>query len=405
MKRHGRLPALPVALLCCGAIAGALGLVFAPARTWPNLLLDGFYLMAVGVSATFFLATQRLTSARWSAALRRIPEAFMLVLPVAALLMIPLLLFGRQTLYPWSRPGGLDAAAAASGKGTYLHPPFVWARTAAVLVIWCLFAWRLRRASLDQDRRPAESLLQHRRMVRLAALFIPTFAFTISFAAYDWLGSLEPNWSSTMFAVYVFAGVFVLGLAAITLGVVILADARPLHGLIGERQLHDLGKLLFAFSTFWAYIWTCQYLLIWYADVPEEVTHYLTRTNGAWVYPFAANFVINWTVPFLALLSASAKQRRRRLAIVAVLVLGGRWLDLYVLIMPAFSPAPRFGLLEIALAAGTGALLTLLVRHNLAAAPLLPRHDPILAADAPSHLVALAAETPSRLAPLGRDPA
>jgi hypothetical protein len=110
-------------------------------------------------------------------------------------------------------------------------------------------------------------------------------------------------------------------------------------------------------------------------------------------------------VPFLALLSAPAKQRRRRLAIVAAIVLVGRWLDLYVLIMPAFSPAPRFGLLEIALAAGTGALITLLVRRNLAAAPLLPRHDPILAVDAPSHLVALAAETPSRLAPLGRDPA
>jgi hypothetical protein len=383
MTHPARLRGVAFALVAGGAIAAAAGLLVAPARTWFNLLLDGFLLVAVGVSATFFLATQRLTSARWSAALRRIPEAFMMILPVAALLMLPLAL-GRHALYPWARPEGLGPEGAASGKGTYLAPAFVLVRMAATLAIWSLFAWRFRRLSLAQDERPSASLALHRRLARTAAVFVVVFALSITFAAYDWIGSLEPGWSSTMFGVYVFAGVFVLGLAAITLATAALAETPPLRGLVGERQLHDLGKLLFAFSTFWAYIWTCQYLLIWYGDVPEEVSHYLTRTNGGWLFPFAASFVINWTVPFLGLLSAAAKPRRRRLATVAAIVLAGRWLDLYVLIMPALSPAgPRFGLLEIAIAAGYGGLGLLLFLRNLRAAPLVPLADPVLAADRP----------------------
>jgi hypothetical protein len=385
MTTTARGVALPIALVVGGVVATAVGLITAPARTWPNLLLDGFYVLALGVSATFFIATQRLTSARWSAALRRVPEAFMLILPVAALL-VGVVLIGRETLFPWARAAGLSGAEATGGKPTYLAPSFVVIRMAAIVGIWILFAFLFRRSSLTQDAAPARSILLHQRMNRLSALFVVLFAPSITFAGYDWIGSLEPSWSSTMFGVYIFAGAFVLGIAAITLAVVLLADTKPLRGLVGEKQLHDLGKLLFAFSIFWAYIWTCQYLLIWYGDIPEEVSHYLKRTNGPWVYLFALNFIVNWVVPFLALLSAPAKQRRRRLGIVAGIVLAGRWLDLYVLIMPAFSAEPHFGPLEIAIAAGYGALIYLVFRFNLRRAPLVPLHDPILAADQPDHL-------------------
>jgi len=252
---------------------------------------------------------------------------------------------------------------------------------AFVAVVWILFARAFRRASLLQDRTPGDALRMHQRLNRIGAAFIVAFALTITLAAYDWLASLDPSWASTMFAVYVFAGTFECGLAAVTLGTVLLARREPLRTAVTEKQLHDLGKLLFAFSIFWAYIWTCQYLLIWYGNIPEEVGHYLTRTNNGWLPLFVANVVINWVIPFLALLSARAKMDPRRLAAVSALLLVGHWLDLYVLIMPSAWREPRFGLPELLLAVAFAALVALLFRFYARRAPLVPLHDPVLAAD------------------------
>jgi hypothetical protein len=355
-----------------------------PERFWPNVLLDGFYALSVGVAAMFFIATQRVTSARWSAGLRRVPEAFLGAIPVFALLMVPLIALpgARATLYSWTRPGTFDHLPAIAGKARYLHGPFVYARIAVVLATWILFARAFRNASLAQDRTAADSLRMHRRLDRLGAAFIVVFALSITLAAWDWLAALDPSWSSTMFAVYVFAGVWVGGIAAVALATVFLMRKEPLRAAVGEAQLHDLGKLLFAFSIFWGYIWVCQYLLIWYGNIPEEIGHFLTRTNGGWLPLFVANVVINFVVPFLGLLSLRAKTDPRRLAAIACVVLVGRWLDLYLVIMPSAWPQPRFGLVEPLIAAGYAALLVLLFRRHAARAPLVPRHDPVLAADA-----------------------
>jgi hypothetical protein len=352
-------------------------------RFLPNLLLDGFYAVSLCVGAMFFLATQRATSARWSAGLRRIPEAFFVSIPVFVLLMIPLIALpgARTTLFAWSRPDAFAHAPAIAGKVQYLRAPFVFARMAFVAVVWILFARAFRRTSLAQDRLPGARLKLHQRLNRLGSAFIVAFALTITLAAYDWLAALDPSWASTMFAVYVFAGTFESAIAAITLGTVALASREPLKKAVTEKQLHDLGKLMFAFSIFWAYIWTCQYLLIWYGNIPEEVGHYVTRTNGGWLPLFVANVIINWVIPFLALLSARAKQNPRRLAVVAAIVLVGHWLDLYVLIMPSAWSAPRFGVPEVLLAAAYAALVVWLFRMNARRAPLVPLNDPVLAAD------------------------
>jgi len=353
-------------------------------RLWANLLLDGFYVIALCVGAMFFIATQRATSARWSAGLRRVPEAFMCALPVFLLLMIPLVAFEgpRTTLFPWARPGAFAHAPAIAGKARYLQTSFVLARIAVVFAAWLVFAYAFRRASLAQDAATRAGLRMHERLDRLGAGFVVVFALTITAAAYDWIGSLDPNWSSTMFAVYIFAGAFVAAIAAVTLATVALMRRQPLRAVVGSHQLHDLGKMLFAFSIFWTYIWVCQYLLIWYGNIPEEVGHFITRTNGRWLPLFVANVLINFVVPFLGLLSVPAKTSPRRLAVIAATVLVGRWLDLYLLIMPAVSPQPRFGPMEILLAAAYGALLVLLFRFHAAGAPLVPLNDPVLAADA-----------------------
>jgi hypothetical protein len=368
----------PMCLVAVGAVAAIYGLLANPERTWPNLLLDGFYITSLGVSAIFFLASQRLTGARWSANLRRIPEAFTRILPIAAILLLAVFL-GRQTLYPWMRPGIFAHTPAIAGKIQYLNAPWVLTRMVIALAVWIVFAWLFRKTSIEQDQNPRQSLALHHRLSRYSVLFVAAFAITFTMAAYDWLISLEPEWSSTMFAVYIFAGTFVQGIAAVTLAVVLLKERGTLGNVVSQHQIHDLGKMLFAFSTFWAYIWTCQYLLIWYGNIPDEVTHYAKRTNGPWLYLFALNFILNWIIPFLVLLSVRAKCTTKVLKTICIVVLIGHWLDLYMMIMPAVWKGPKIGLLEIPIAAGYIALLYLVFVSGLRKAPLVPLNDPILA--------------------------
>jgi hypothetical protein len=384
LKIPSRSLALAVVLVILGAVASIYGVRTDPQRTWPHLLLNGFYIVSLGVSAAFFLATQRATGARWSAALRRIPEAFMMVLPVASILMT-LLFLERGNLFSWSRPGAFEHAATYAGKVSYLQTPWVLGRIITVFLLWTIFVLLLRRTSLAQDRKPEMGLALHERLTRYAVVFIPVFAITFTIAAYDWLISLDPSWFSTMFAIYVFIGVFVQGIAAVTLATVQLRK-RQLESIITDRHLHDLGKMLLAFTTFWAYIWVCQYLLIWYGNIPEEVTHYMPRTNGTWLPLFALNVLANWVVPFVVLLSSPTKRNAKVLVSICTLLLLGHWLDLYLLVMPNFSPAgPTLGVMELSIAAGYLALAYLLFINSLARAPLTPLNDPVLAYEAHEH--------------------
>lgn len=377
----------PRARLWAGIIVGfalgvaAHGLLLRPKETWANMLVAGFWLLSLGVSGLFFLCGQRLSGARWSAGLRRVPEAVMLLLPWAALAMLALYVVGRHALYPWAHAGAFAADPAIAGRGRYLTPGGVLTRALVTFALWTLCAWRLRRISLAQDGDPGRNLHHHRALNRTAAAFVVLFVPTFTATAYDWLLSLEPRWFSTMFAVYVFIGTFVQGIAAVTLAVVLLRQRGLLReDVAGPEVLHDLGKMMFAFSIFWAYIWVSQYLLIWYGNLPEEIPHYLKRTRGAWLPLFALNFVVNWVAPFIALLSASAKRRPRVLATVASLLLAGHWLDLYVMVLPSQPVGAAPGLHALAIAAGTAAVAFLLVARQLRRAPLVPAADPVLAA-------------------------
>jgi hypothetical protein len=368
-----RLSAL--ALTGCAALVICAGLTSAPARTWPNLLLANMYLLSLALSGALFIAMHYLSGAGWSVVLRRIAEAMMSALPPAAALMLSIF-FGRRMLYPWAQPAASIDAAMPAAKTAFLNTPFVFVRMACILGLWVLLVRGLRAASLRQDQHPG--MTWHRRLVARSAVFAVVFAMTFALASVDWLMSLNPRWSSTIFAIYVFAGLLVSGLAALTLVTIALRASGPLTGVVTEAHLHDLGKLLLAFSTFWAYIWLSQYLLIWYGNLPEEVTHYARRTDSSWMRLFLVNLVVNWLVPFVVLLPRATKRRAAVLAPVCVVLLAGHWLDLYLLIMPEVWRRPEAGLLEAIVPLGYAGLFVQVMSRALSRAPLLPLNDPFL---------------------------
>jgi hypothetical protein len=377
---------VPIALSAVGVIAFAVGLVLAPERTWLNLLIDGFFVLALGVSGIFFITTQRLATSKWWAPIRRIPEAFSLLMPAAAVLMIALA-FGFHKLYPWLDPSSPEMVdehpLIQAGRFTYLTPTFVYARMIVIVALWTFFALRMRKISLDGDASREAGLSTHRRLYRYSAGFAPLFALTFAAAAYDWLISLEPKWFSTMFSVYVFAGAFVEGIAAVALTTVTLKRKQllgPDGKLVDNHVVQTLGTMMLAFSTFWGYIWVCQYLLIWYGNIPDEATWYLQRSTGGWLPLLLASFAVSWIIPFFTLLPIGSKRSLKVMTVISILILLGRWLDLYIIVMPSKWTSPQFGPLEIGMAAGALGLIWLVVLRGLSRAPLIPPHEPVIAA-------------------------
>jgi hypothetical protein len=373
------LPRRRLALLWAAVALGAVALAALAGdrpRLWTDLLVDGVYVLSLALAGALFLALQYLTRAGWWVVIRRLPEAMMAALPVAGLLVLSVCL-DLPALYPWARPAQVAHDPLLAARSRYLAPAPFAARMAAILALWTLFALLLRRASLAQDRAP--DFVHHRRLVRLSAGFVLVFAVTFSLASFEWLMSLDPHWYSTIFAVYGFAGLLLAGHAAITLAAVLLARRGPLAEALNASHLHDLGKLLFAFSTFWAYIWVSQFLLIWYGNIPEEAEFYAVRLSGGFRFLFFLVLALEWAVPFAVLLPRAAKRSPRVLMGVSASILLGRWLDLYLQVAPPVLARPRLGASEVLLAAGYAALFLLAAGRALGRAPLLAPHDPLLA--------------------------
>lgn len=363
--------AATIVLILAAAAGFAHTLRVEPERAWGNLLIADFYFVALALGALFFIALQYLVTAGWWTAVRRVPESLASALPWVAVPMLALYV-GRHHLYHWSHPGH---DPILEGKAAYLNVPAFAGRLVVILCIWAVFSRLLVRSGRAGQPDPAS---ERRRRMRRSAIFIVIFAITFSVASFDWLMSLEPHWFSTIFAVYAFAGLFQAAIAAIILGVVLLRPRLERAGLLRTEHVHDLGKLLFAFSTFWAYIWLSQYLLIWYSHLPEEITHYIARTRAPWGTWFYANLVLNWVVPFLVLMPRASKRDWRILAAVAGVVLVGRWVDLFVHVMPALGLEPRIGLAELLVFTGFLALFIAVCRWHLERRPLADPADPFL---------------------------
>lgn len=363
------------------AIAGALvllcGVFFARDRVWSNLLLATFYLLTLSLGGALFVALASVSGAGWHVAFRRVPEAIARILPLAGVALL-IVLFCGMTRYGWHHHGTGDAGTFWF-KELWLTP-FFWSIRALVYVaLWSLLASRLVSRSRKQDESTSGSTSSGSR--GLSALFLAVYAVTFSLASADWLMALDPMWFSTIWGVYNFSGMMQATLAVVILfSLWFRSQNGPLHGVFTDEHLHDLAKLLLGFSCFWMYIWFSQYMLIWYSNLPEETSYFILRARGPWGPVVLLSIILNWIVPFFALLSRHTKRSTSIMLRVAVVVLIGRWVDLYLMIFPAtIGAAPAFGLWEVAgICCLVGATGWLVVR-SFASAPPVPRKDPNLA--------------------------
>ena len=296
-----------------------------------NYLVAYTMLVSIGLGSLFLIALEYIAGADWSTPIRRIPEFFGGLLPVLLILVIPLLVFNHD-LFHWAHKEAVADDKILQGKAPYLNVTFFVIRTFIFIGLWVLFYLLLIRNSKKQDDSKDQSLTK--KSIRLSAIFIPVFALSITFTAIDFIMSLEPHWFSTIFGVYYFAGTVVAALAAVTIAVVLLKEKGYFSPWMTDDHLFSLGALLFAFVNFWAYIAFSQFLLIWYADLPEETSWFLTRWNGSWSVFSIALIFIHFAVPYFALLTQPSKKNPKVLKFIAVWLLFAHLFDLFWMIMP-----------------------------------------------------------------------
>ncbi len=349
-----------------------------PSRAWSNYVMNHFFFLSLGLGGVFFAAIQWLTGAMWSTPIRRLGEAFTAYLPVSIVFM-GLLYLGIHTLYPWSHPEHVQGDIVLEHKAGYLNVAFFMIRNLLAFGIWILFARKMVGLSVKQDtagKGPAGEDAAGNKNRILAPIFLILFALTFTMSSFDQLMSLDPHWFSTMFGVYMFAGLFYSVLAAICVLAVTLLNHGKLTGIVNENHLHDLGKFMFAFTVFWAYIGFCQFMLIWYANMPEETMYFIKRFEGGWLPTSIILFVAKFVAPFFLLLPREAKRDLKRLRFVGIWMLAAQWLDLLWLVQPQFyEQGPRIGLAEI------GVFLGFLGAFGLAVSRFLGKNNIVAIGD------------------------
>jgi hypothetical protein len=361
------------AILIVGGAGAALSGWQDGARGWGSVLICNYYFVSLILGAAFFAAIQRISQAGWSAMFLRIPEAIGAALPVIALVVAATAVFGTKSLYHWSH--GAAADPVLRHKSPYLNVPFFVGRCLVYLGAWLALLGLLRRLSLREDREGG--LRNFVRSELLSKVFIFVLALTFSLATFDWIMSIDADWFSTIFAIKDFVSAFYHGSAAVALLAILLHKAGYLP-ILKESHLRDFAKYLFMLSLVWAYTWFSQFFLIWYAHIPEETVYYTVRLSGEWKTLFLLDPVVNWLFPFLFLLSNRIARNADALAVTALVLLAGFWLDIYLQVMPGLTNVRSIGRVEVGTFLAYLGAFVLLVTSALGRAPLVPRNHPFL---------------------------
>ncbi len=354
-------------------------------RIWANLLVNSYFFVGIGLMGTLWMAIQYASEAGWSTGFKRVPEAISQFLLIGGPILLLVLFAGSHNfqlhhIYHWMDPDLIDPNSdhydsIIAGKSAFLNEPFFYARSVAYIFIWIAFTVFFRRSSLKEDLEGGVGI--HKKSYGVAAAFLVFYGVTSSTSSWDWIMSIDTHWFSTLFGWYNFSTFFVTGItmfALITIGL----KRNGYMPNINEEHIQDLGKFMFGASVFWGYLWFSQFMLIWYANIPEEVTYFQDRWKNYlviwWTVP-----VLNLLLPMLLLMDKAAKRNYTIMTVAGVIIVVGHWLDVFQMVMPGTVKADwGIGVLEIGLFLGFLGLFLFVVHNALSKAPLVAKNHPYL---------------------------
>lgn len=375
--RGSKLTTASLGLAGAGILLGIAAAAVDSSRFAFSYLTGFLWVVTLGLGGLFFVIIQHLTRAGWSVAARRQAEWLAGILPISALLFIPVAVFSHDLWHHWM---GEEAAhdPILVGKSGYLNTTFFFVRAAFYFAVWSGLAWFFRKHSLAQDE--TGDVSHTRKMQAFSAPATLLFGLTITFAGFDWLMSLDPHWFSTIFGVYVFSGAVVGSLAAMALLTIALQRGGFFKRVSTVEHMHDIGKLLFGFTVFWAYIAFSQYFLIWYANIPEETAYFLHRWEGSWKAVSLSLPILHFAVPFVLLLSRTAKRSPTIMAVASILLLVMHYVDLYWMVLPIKDHhGAHFSWIDLAGFLAPAGVLAWWLASRATSEPLYPIRDPRLA--------------------------
>jgi len=364
------LKMISIVMVVIGVLTFALGLVKDPDRVWPAYLTAFYFVSCLGIGGLFFAVINNMAKAGWSVSIRRLSESMTSFLPVMLIGSL-VLMVGLKRLYPWANPEEVAASSAMQVKTSYLNMNFLIVRLLifGLGMIW--FASKIVGNSLKQDQSGDENLTVQN--VKYSVIWTLFFAIFFSLFSVDLLMSLLPTWYSTIFGIYCFAGLFQSTMAMLLIIMIYMRRAGYISGYYTEDHMHDVAKYMKAFTIFWAYIAFSQFMLIWYANIPEETEFFLMRAQNGWAGISTALVVFKFIVPFLALLPRAWKRNENHVIAVSCLVLVMQYLDIHWLVFPNFNENNFvLGIYEIGMLVGfLGLFLMMLIRfwskHSLVA--------------------------------------
>jgi hypothetical protein len=358
------------ALLIC-----AVGLFTSPAQFFRSYLIGYVLTLGVALGCLGLLMLQHMTGGDWGIVIRRPLESATRTLPLLTVLFLPIAIGVRRIYSIWTNPAW---TAPSAFQKNYLTVPGFYLRAVVYFAVWNVLALLLNRWSKEQDTRAGDAGLR-RKMQLLSGPGIVLYVFTVTFAAVDWVMSLSPQWSSTIYGFLFVAGQAISGMSLTIIVIVVLSQSEPMSRVLQPRHLHDLGKLLFAFIMLWAYFSFSQLLIIWSGNLPEEISFYRPRLAGSWGYVAVALLLFHFALPFVLLLSRDVKRSAKLLPKIAGLIILMRYVDLYWISGAEFFPnGLHLHYLDIAAPLGLGGIWLAWYARQLSERPLLPLGDPNL---------------------------
>ncbi len=357
------------------------------ARFWASLLQNSVFFLLVVNASMFFICATTLAWGGWQMSFRRVPEAISACVPVIGVITLFILLAivfgGNHTIYHWTDAEHVKHDKVLNFKKGFLNKGFFAVVSVLTVAGWSWLGWKMRKLSRSLDNKPLASIEEGKKYIWnntvWAAIFMVVFALTVmSSIPWLWLMSIDAHWYSTMYSWYTFASSFVAGMALIALFVVYLKNSGYLE-LTNQEHLHDLGKFMFAFSVFWTYLWFSQFMLIWYANIPEETTYFAPRAQGIYKGIFWMMFIINFLAPLLILMSRNSKRNYTTITFMSLLIIFGHWLDFFQMVHPGPSPdhVPMI-LYDFCIALGFVGLIMYVTGRTLSKYPLIAKNHPFV---------------------------